>query len=245
MTSLSIIALGSYSSVSAKENSRRRSSHRGLCVFSTAEVCYLPVKRSSGRPMFQQRNEPRLTWIPRAITYSIKFVVSLLVIVMNAQGDNFFVSQTHTKGDDGGWQSAQVDWIPCCRRVKRWRLMMQARTKVFWMRPETSTQCVTDRVTKKACSRTLSKKGALEMQFGWEQWPIALFPFLITRTASSKFEGWLCLEIYHPRKEKEPFTLRSASRWSHESSPSSRTCKFFLMFCVSRESICLVTAIGG
>lgn len=178
MTSPSIIALGSYSNVSAKENSWHRSSHRGLWVFSTAEFCYLPVKRSSGRPMLQQRNEPRLTWIPRAIIYSIKFVVSLLVIVMNAQGDNFFVSQSHTKGDDGGWQSAQVDWIPCCRRVKRWRLMMQARTKVLWMRPETSTQSVTDRVTKKHAAGHFPRKVPWKCSLDGNNGPLHFFLFL-------------------------------------------------------------------
>lgn len=123
----------------------RRTTALAVRVASSLQpsICYLPALRSSSRPMFQQRNEPSLTSIPAAITYSIKFVGSSLLIVMNTQGVNFFVSQSHTKGDGGGWQSAQVDWIPCCRRAKRWRLMMQARTKVFGMRRETAAQCVT------------------------------------------------------------------------------------------------------
>lgn len=46
--------------------------------------------------MPQQRNEPSPTSIPCAITYSIKSVVSSLVMVMNMQGVNFFVSQSKT-----------------------------------------------------------------------------------------------------------------------------------------------------
>lgn len=38
----------------------------------------------------------------------------------------------------------QVDWIPCGRRANRWRLMMQARTKVFGMRCVTGKRCMAD-----------------------------------------------------------------------------------------------------
>lgn len=60
-------------------------------------IRYVPMKRSSGRPMLRQRNEPSPTTIPRAITYSIKFLVSLPVIVMNMQAAYFFVSQSQMK----------------------------------------------------------------------------------------------------------------------------------------------------
>lgn len=73
------------------KNSWTCSSHCGICAsFLQPRVCYLPMKRSSDWPMLQQRNEPSPTSVPCAITYSIKFVVSLLVIVMNMQGVNFF-----------------------------------------------------------------------------------------------------------------------------------------------------------
>lgn len=75
------------------------------------------------------------------------------------------------------------------------------------MRRETGTQCATDGGHKKSCSGTLSKKGALKMSLGGEQWRIAPFRFVITRTASSNFED---SEKYHPRKEKQPFTICSA-----------------------------------
>lgn len=60
-------------------------------------VRYLPMKRSGDWPMLQRRNEPSPTSIPCAITYSIKSVVSSLVIVMNMQGANFFVSRPRKK----------------------------------------------------------------------------------------------------------------------------------------------------
>lgn len=117
-------------------------------LHSPASVIFT-AKRSRGRPMLQRRNEPSPTPIPGAITYSIKFVVSSPVIVMNAQRVQFFVSRSHARGDGGGWQSGQVDWIPCCRWAKRWRLMMQARTKALWMRRESGTRCVSDTGPKK------------------------------------------------------------------------------------------------
>lgn len=158
-------------------------------------ICYLPALRSSSRPVLQQRNEPSLTSIPGAIIYSIKFVVSSLVIVMNTQGVNFFVSQSHTKGDGGGWQSAQVDWIPCCRRAKRWRLMMQARTKVFWMRRETGTQCVTwQGVTKNHAAGRLPRKTPWKCSLDGHNGPLHFIVFVIRRTASSQFESWLFQE---------------------------------------------------
>lgn len=65
--------------------------HGGICVsFLQPSICYLPVKRSSDWPMLQQRNEPSPTSVPGAITYSIKFVVSSQVIMMNMQAVNFF-----------------------------------------------------------------------------------------------------------------------------------------------------------
>lgn len=68
------------------------------CVISTAQhLLSSQKKRSSDWPMLQQCNEPSPTSLPSAITYSIKFVVSSLVIVMNMQGVNFFVSQSQKK----------------------------------------------------------------------------------------------------------------------------------------------------
>lgn len=75
---------------------------RGPSVSSLKpSICYLPMKRASDQPMLQQANEPCLTSVPCAITYPIKFVVSSLVIMMNMQRVNFFVSQSQTKGNSG------------------------------------------------------------------------------------------------------------------------------------------------
>lgn len=60
-------------------------------------IYYLPMKRSSDWSMLQQCNEPSPNSLPCAITYSIKFVVSSIVIVMNMQGVNFFVSPSQKK----------------------------------------------------------------------------------------------------------------------------------------------------
>lgn len=55
------------------------------------------MKRSSDWPMLQQRSELSSNSVPPVITYSIKFIVSSLAIVMNMQAVNFFVSQSQTK----------------------------------------------------------------------------------------------------------------------------------------------------
>lgn len=69
----------------------------------------------------QQSNEPRPIQPPCVITYSIKFSVCSLVIVMNMQAVNLLVSQM--KETLGGWQSVWVDWIPGCCGAHWWRLM--------------------------------------------------------------------------------------------------------------------------
>ena len=75
-------------------------------------ICYLPMKRYGDRPMLQQCNEPSPTSIPRAITYSIKFVVSSRVIVMNMQGANFFVSQSQKRETLGVDKACQlIGWL--------------------------------------------------------------------------------------------------------------------------------------
>lgn len=60
-------------------------------------ICYLAMKRSSDWAMLQQSNEPRPASLPCAIIYSIKFIVSSQVMVMNMQRVNFFVSQSQMK----------------------------------------------------------------------------------------------------------------------------------------------------
>lgn len=124
---------------------------------------------------------------------------------MNAQGDNFFVSQSHTKGDGGGWQSAQVDWIPCCRRVKWWRLMMQARTKVFWIRPETSTQCVTDRGHKKSVQQDTFQERCLE-NIVW-MGTMAHCTFSFSYNKNGLFQVWRLImsRKISPKKRKRTF----------------------------------------
>lgn len=128
---------------------------------------------------------------------------------MNTQGYNFFVSQSHTKGDGGGWQSAQVDWIPCCHRVKLWRLMMQARTKVFWMRRETGTQCATDGGHKKIEQRNTFQERCLENVVRRGTMAHCTFSFCCNKDCL--FQVWR-LKKYHPRKEKQPFTVSSADK---------------------------------
>lgn len=77
-------------------------------TFLHPSICYIPTKRSGDWAMFQQRNEPRPTSLPCAIIYSIKFVVSSQVMVMNMQGVNFFVSQSQTKETPGVDNACQL-----------------------------------------------------------------------------------------------------------------------------------------
>ena len=87
----------SQSSILLQRNSWTWRSCGGILHVSPLQpaICYLPVKKSSDWAASQQSNEPSPTSLPCAITYLIKsVVVSSLVIVMNMQGVNFFVSHS-------------------------------------------------------------------------------------------------------------------------------------------------------